>query len=60
MEDTTETESKEAIEEFAAAMIEIAELSRTDPEALHAAPQNTRLGRLDETAAARKPILKAE
>ena len=56
----TETESKEAIEEFAAAMIEIAELSRTDPEALHAAPQNTRLGRLDETAAARKPILKAE
>ena len=38
---------------------EIAELTRTDAESLHEAPQNTRVGRLDETTAARKPVLKA-
>jgi glycine cleavage system P protein (glycine dehydrogenase) subunit 2 len=56
----TETETKETIEEFATALIEISEIAKTDPESLHNAPQNTRLGRLDETTAARKPILKAE
>jgi len=56
----TETESREAVEEFAEAMIEIAQLAETDAESLHTSPHLTRLGRLDETRAARKPVLKAE
>ena len=55
----TETESKETIEEFADAMIEIAKLAKTDPESLHNLPLTTRVSKLDEAAAARKPILKA-
>ena len=56
----TETETPETIEEFAAALIDIAQLAQENPEALHDAPTNTRLGRLDETLAARKPVLKAD
>jgi len=56
----TETESRETIESFAAAMIEIAELSRTDAASVKASPKLTRIGRLDEALAARKPVLKAE
>ena len=56
----TETETREAIDEFARALIDIAELAKTDAAAVHRAPERTRLGRLDETAAARKPVLKAE
>jgi len=55
----TESETRETIEEFAAALIEIAELARTDAEALRESPRRPRLGRLDETTAARKPVLKA-
>jgi glycine dehydrogenase subunit 2 len=55
----TETETRESIEEFAAALIDIAEQAAIDPEHVHHAPHQTRLGRLDETAAARKPVLKA-
>jgi glycine dehydrogenase subunit 2 len=55
----TETETRESIEEFAAALIDIAEQAATDPASVHGAPHQTRLGRLDETAAARKPVLKA-
>jgi glycine dehydrogenase subunit 2 len=57
----TETESRETIEEFAQALIDIAAQARTDgAEDLHRAPQRTRLGRLDEATAARKPVLKAD
>jgi glycine dehydrogenase subunit 2 len=56
----TESESRETIEEFANALIEIAKIAHEDHEAAHRAPERTRLGRLDETAAARKPVLKAE
>ncbi|MBN2528758.1 MAG: aminomethyl-transferring glycine dehydrogenase subunit GcvPB [Deltaproteobacteria bacterium] len=55
----TETESKDTIEEFAAAMLEIADQATIDPDALHRAPVNTRITRLDEATAARKPILTA-
>ncbi|MBN2715993.1 MAG: aminomethyl-transferring glycine dehydrogenase subunit GcvPB [Deltaproteobacteria bacterium] len=55
----TETESKDTIEEFANALLEIAEQARIDPDALHRAPVNTRISRLDEATAARKPILVA-
>jgi glycine dehydrogenase subunit 2 len=56
----TETESRETIEEFAAALINIAEQAKNDPEALHKAPHLTRRTRLDETSAARKPVLTAD
>jgi len=46
-------ESKETLDAFCADMIEIAELSKTDPDALHHAPVTTPVGRLDEVAAAK-------
>lgn len=60
MIEPTESESKETLEEFAAALKEIKDLAVSDPDALHRAPENTRVGRLDEAEAARRPILKAE
>jgi glycine dehydrogenase subunit 2 len=53
MIEPTETESKETIDEFIDAMIEIAELAKTDPEKLKEAPTTTPVSRPDETAAAR-------
>ncbi len=55
MIEPTETETKETVEEFAAAMRAIAE---EPAEVVQTAPHNTRLRRLDETRAARKPILR--
>ena len=57
MIEPTETESKETLDAFAEALIRIAEEARTDPELLRLAPHDTPVGRLDETAAARKPVL---
>jgi glycine dehydrogenase subunit 2 len=47
----TETESKETLDEFVEAMLELAE---TEPEKLEAAPKTAPLERLDETRAARQ------
>ncbi|MDR2210220.1 MAG: aminomethyl-transferring glycine dehydrogenase subunit GcvPB [Spirochaetaceae bacterium] len=58
MAEPTETETKETLEAFAAALGAIAEEARTNPELLKGAPHNTPVGRLDETAAARNPILR--
>jgi glycine dehydrogenase subunit 2 len=58
MIEPTETESKETIERFAAAMRAIAEEAKTDPEALKAAPTKPVRARLDETRAARRPVLR--
>ena len=55
MIEPTETESKETLDTFIAAMIEIAEIAQRDPAKLLAAPVTTPVTRLDETAAARKP-----
>ena len=55
MIEPTETESKETIDEFIDAMIEIAELAKTDPEKLREAPTTTPVSRPDETAAAKNP-----
>ena len=55
MIEPTETESKETLDAFVAAMIEIAELAESDPEKLLACPTTTPVGQLDETLAARKP-----
>ncbi len=58
MIEPTETEPPEAIEALADALIAIAAESAVHPQALHAAPTSAPIGRLDETAAARRPILR--
>ena len=58
MIEPTETESKETIDLFIEAMQAIAREAQENPEVIHAAPQATRLGRLDEARAARKPVLR--
>ncbi len=58
MIEPTETETRETLDAFAEAMIEIAEQARTDPESLHEAPRKAFSRRLDEVKAARKPQLR--
>jgi glycine dehydrogenase subunit 2 len=53
MIEPTETESKETMDAFIGAMIEIAKQVEADPESVTSAPTTTPVGRLDETAAAR-------
>ena len=54
MIEPTETESKETLDTFIAAMIEAAETAEKDPEKLHQAPLTMPVSRLDETKAARE------
>jgi glycine dehydrogenase subunit 2 len=58
MIEPTETESMETLEQFAAAMNQIAREAQENPELLHSAPHDTPVGRLDEVGAARHPDLK--
>ena len=58
MIEPTESESKEECDLFIDAMRSIAEEAATDPELVKTAPHSTRVGRLDEVTAARKPILR--
>lgn len=58
MVEPTETESKATLDAFVAAMKSIAEEAKTDPDKLKAAPTKTPVKRLDETKAARNPVLK--
>ena len=53
MIEPTETESKETIDRFVEAMIEIDRESKEAPERLREAPVNTPVQRLDEVGAAR-------
>lgn len=55
MIEPTETESKDEIDRFIAAMIEIAEETESNPEKVIQSPLNTPVKRLDETLAARNP-----
>jgi glycine dehydrogenase subunit 2 len=57
MIEPTETESKEVLDAFIDAMLEIAKEARSDPEKLHAAPLTTPFGRLDEVSAAKNLVL---
>jgi glycine dehydrogenase subunit 2 len=57
MIEPTETESKETLDAFIEAMIEIAKLAETNPEEIIAAPVTTVVSHLDETKAAREPDL---
>jgi glycine dehydrogenase subunit 2 len=58
MIEPTETEPRETLDAFAAAMIRIAEKAKTDPASVKGAPKNAPLARLDEVHAARYPKLK--
>src|SRR5512133_747954 len=58
MIEPTETESKETLDRFVEAMKAIAAEAKTDPEAVKAAPTRPVRARLDETRAARKPVLR--
>jgi glycine dehydrogenase subunit 2 len=58
MIEPTETESKETLERFVEAMKAIAAEAKADPETPKAAPTLPFRARLDETRAARKPVLR--
>ncbi|MHB8619811.1 MAG: aminomethyl-transferring glycine dehydrogenase subunit GcvPB, partial [Chloroflexota bacterium] len=58
MIEPTETESRETLDHFAQTMLAIAREAETEPETVRQAPTSTTLGRLDETAAARRPNLR--
>ena len=58
MIEPTETESKETIDEFIAVMKEIAREAAQQPELVINAPHTTPVRRLDEVAAARKPVVR--
>ncbi|TMC75184.1 MAG: glycine dehydrogenase subunit 2 [Chloroflexi bacterium] len=58
MIEPTETEPRETLDAFAAAMIRIAERAKTDSASVKAAPLHAPLARLDEVSAARYPKLK--
>jgi len=57
MIEPTETESKEALDAFCDAMLEIAQEAHEQPELLHEAPHVTPVGRLDEVRAAKQLAL---
>jgi glycine dehydrogenase subunit 2 len=58
MIEPTETESKERLDDFIAAMQSIARESRETPDVVHSAPHSTVIKRIDEVQAARNPIVK--
>jgi len=58
MIEPTETESRETLDAFVAAMETIVAEAKTDPARLAEAPHHARVRRLDETRAARRPVLR--
>ncbi|MGA2597377.1 MAG: aminomethyl-transferring glycine dehydrogenase subunit GcvPB [Bryobacteraceae bacterium] len=58
MIEPTETESKHELDLFIDALINIAKEVEEDPQFVLKAPHNTRTSRVDEVAAARKPVLR--
>ena len=58
MIEPTESEGKEELDAYCDALLEIAREAEEDPEALHQAPTLAPLRRMDETTAARKPVLR--
>ncbi len=58
MIEPTETESKETLDAFVEAMLNIAEEAQENPDLLHRAPHTTPITRLDEVRAARQPVLR--
>ncbi|MFZ0214796.1 MAG: aminomethyl-transferring glycine dehydrogenase subunit GcvPB, partial [Candidatus Dormiibacterota bacterium] len=58
MIEPTETEVKATLDGFARALREIVTEGRQDPERLHEEPRSLPVGRMDEVAAARHPVLR--
>jgi len=58
MIEPTETESKQELDAFIEAMLAIGKEAERNPELVKSAPHTTRVGRIDEAAAARKPVLR--
>jgi glycine dehydrogenase subunit 2 len=55
MIEPTETETKDDLDRFADALLQIAAEAEQSPELLTSAPRTTPVGRFDEAAAARSP-----
>src|SRR5438046_9099003 len=55
MIEPTETESKQTLDAFCDAMIQIAREAESAPDIVHEAPATTPVRRLDQTKAAREP-----
>jgi glycine dehydrogenase subunit 2 len=58
MIEPTESESREELDLLIDALKQIAQEAAENPDLVRTAPHTTRLQRLDETAAARKPVLR--
>jgi glycine dehydrogenase subunit 2 len=58
MIEPTESESREELDLFIDAMRQIAREAEENPDLVTSAPHSTRISRLDETGAARKPVLR--
>ena len=58
MIEPSETESRQELDQFIHAMRCIAEEADADPGLLKQAPHSTRVSRLDEVRAARRPVLR--
>ena len=58
MIEPTETESMETLDEFIDAMKKIDEEAKTQPEIVKSSPHTTKISRLDEAEAARRPVLR--
>ena len=58
MIEPTESESLEGLDRFAETLIAVAREAHDDPERVRSAPHHTRRTRLDETRAARRPVLR--
>jgi len=60
MIEPTETESKQRLDDFTAAMQAIAQEAQDNPDLVIHAPHDAVIKRVDEVTAARKPVLKWE
>lgn len=58
MIEPTESESKQSIDEFVESMIAISKEISESPEVVITAPNKTKVSRMDEATAARKPVLR--
>ena len=58
MIEPTETESRETLEAFARALLEIARETKNDPEKVRTAPHTMPVKRLDEVKAAKQPVVR--
>jgi glycine dehydrogenase subunit 2 len=58
MIEPTESESQEGLDRFVEALLSIEREAREDPQVVKSAPHRTRHSRLDETRAARRPVLR--